>query len=89
MTNKNNSVYVWPNIQATLDVSVSIQEPLLSDIQISESNMLMVTVETAYSVPDIWDPASTPLSSYVAALQIPLSAAVKQMFTFRKFKTCK
>lgn len=63
--------------QATLDVSVSVQEPLLSDIQISESNMLMVTVETAYSVPDIWDSASTPPSSYVAALQIPVSAVVR------------
>ncbi|XP_056609963.1 cilia- and flagella-associated protein 70 isoform X2 [Triplophysa dalaica] len=68
--------------KATLDVSVSVQEPLLSDIQISESNMLMVTVETAYSVPDIWDPASTPLSSYMAALQIPLTAAKEQTLLF-------
>ncbi|KAI7803804.1 putative tetratricopeptide repeat protein 18 [Triplophysa rosa] len=68
--------------KATLDVSVSVQEPLLSDIQISESNMLVVTVETAYSVPDIWDPASTPPSSYVAALQIPLSAAKEQILLF-------
>ncbi|KAA0706143.1 Cilia- and flagella-associated protein 70 [Triplophysa tibetana] len=68
--------------KATLDVSVSVQEPLLSDIQISESNMLMVTMETAYSVPDIWDPASTPLSSYVAALQIPLSANKEQTLLF-------
>lgn len=69
-------------VKPTLDVSVNVQEPLLSEPQISESNMLMVTVETAYSVPAIWDPASTPPCSYVAALQIPLSAAKEQVLLF-------
>ncbi|XP_073669900.1 cilia- and flagella-associated protein 70 isoform X2 [Paramisgurnus dabryanus] len=69
-------------VKPTLDVSVSVQEPLLSDVQISESNLLMVTVETAYSIPDIWNAASTPPSSYVAALQIPLSAGEAQALLF-------
>lgn len=63
--------------QSTLDVTVSVPEPLLSDSQRSDSNVLMVTVETAYSVPEVWNPASTPPSSYVAALQMPVSATVR------------
>lgn len=65
------------HVQSTLDVTVSVPEPLLSDGQRSDSNVLMVTVETMYSVPEVWNPASTPPSSYVAALQIPASATVR------------
>uniref|UniRef100_A0AAY5EA85 Cilia and flagella associated protein 70 n=1 Tax=Electrophorus electricus TaxID=8005 RepID=A0AAY5EA85_ELEEL len=56
--------------QPTLEVMVSVQEPLLSDAQLSESNLLTVTVETAFSVPEVWSPG--PPSSYVAAMQVPL-----------------
>uniref|UniRef100_A0A4W4H1T5 Cilia and flagella associated protein 70 n=1 Tax=Electrophorus electricus TaxID=8005 RepID=A0A4W4H1T5_ELEEL len=57
-------------IKPTLEVMVSVQEPLLSDAQLSESNLLTVTVETAFSVPEVWSPG--PPSSYVAAMQVPL-----------------
>nr|XP_009297486.1 cilia- and flagella-associated protein 70 isoform X2 [Danio rerio] len=69
-------------VQTTLDVTVSVSEPLLSDAQRSDSNVLMVTVETAYSVPEVWNPASTPPSSYVAALQMPVSATKEQILSF-------
>ncbi|RXN24181.1 cilia- and flagella-associated 70 [Labeo rohita] len=69
-------------VKSTLDVAVNIPEPLLSDAQRSESNVLMVTVETAYSVPDVWNPASTPPSNYVAALQMPVSATKEQVLLF-------
>ncbi|XDV12378.1 hypothetical protein PO909_001072, partial [Leuciscus waleckii] len=70
------------HVQSTLDVTVSVPEPLLSDDQRSDSNVLMVTVETMYSVPEVWNPASTPPSSYVAALQIPSSATKEQVLLF-------
>uniref|UniRef100_A0A672NPY7 Uncharacterized protein n=1 Tax=Sinocyclocheilus grahami TaxID=75366 RepID=A0A672NPY7_SINGR len=68
------------DVASTLDVTVHVPEPLLSDAQRSDSNVLMVTVETAYSVPDVWNPASTPPSHYIAALQMPVSATVRDKF---------
>ncbi|KAL6475855.1 hypothetical protein MHYP_G00143540 [Metynnis hypsauchen] len=69
-------------IKPTLEVTVSVPEPLLSDSQLSESNLLAVTVETAYSVPDVWNPALGPSCSYVAALQVPLTAEKEQILLF-------
>ncbi|XP_051987300.1 cilia- and flagella-associated protein 70 isoform X2 [Xyrauchen texanus] len=69
-------------LASTLDVSVSIPGPLLSDAQLSDSNVLMVTVETAYSVPEVWNPVSTPPCSYVAALQMPLTAEKEEVLLF-------
>lgn len=60
--------------QPTLEVTVSAPEPLLSDTQLSESNLFTVTVETAYSVPEVWNTAAVPQHSYVAALQVPLTS---------------
>uniref|UniRef100_A0A6Q2YY80 Cilia and flagella associated protein 70 n=1 Tax=Esox lucius TaxID=8010 RepID=A0A6Q2YY80_ESOLU len=68
----------------SLDVVICVPEPLLSGLQLSDSNLLMVTVETAYSVPEVWLPASgsgAP-SSYVAALPIPLTAEKEQVLMF-------
>eukprot|EP00063_Salmo_salar_P083349 XP_014058184.1 PREDICTED: cilia- and flagella-associated protein 70 [Salmo salar] len=59
-------------------------KPLLSGVQLSDSNLLKVTVETAYSVPEVWNPVSGfgPPSSYVAALQVPLTAEKEQVLMF-------
>ncbi|KAI4878195.1 hypothetical protein NFI96_018270, partial [Prochilodus magdalenae] len=69
-------------VKPTLEVTVSVSGPLLSDHQLSESNLLSVTVEAAYSVPDVWSPASAPPSSYTAALQVPLTAEKEQILLF-------
>ncbi|XP_056141224.1 cilia- and flagella-associated protein 70 [Lampris incognitus] len=70
----------------SLDVSVSVPDSLLSDAQLSASNLLRVTVETAYSVPEVWNPvagpAGPPPSSYIAALQIPVTAEREQVLLF-------
>ncbi|XP_051569231.1 cilia- and flagella-associated protein 70 [Myxocyprinus asiaticus] len=42
----------------------------------------MVTVETAYSVPEVWNPVSAPPCSYVAALQMPLIADKEEVLLF-------
>lgn len=60
--------------QPTLEVTVSVPEPLLSDAQLSESNLITVTVETAYSIPEVWNTVPGPQHSYVAALQVPLTS---------------
>ncbi|NXE29046.1 CFA70 protein, partial [Ardeotis kori] len=51
-------------------LTVCTKEPLLSAAQLSDGNLLSVTLEAAYSVPDTFDPAG-PLYNYVACLQIP------------------
>uniref|UniRef100_A0A8C9SKD8 Cilia and flagella associated protein 70 n=1 Tax=Scleropages formosus TaxID=113540 RepID=A0A8C9SKD8_SCLFO len=60
----------------TLDVTICTPEPLLSDVQLSQSNLLKVVIETAYSVPEVWSNDTGLPFNYVAALQVPLSTEV-------------
>uniref|UniRef100_A0A8C3ISD7 Cilia and flagella associated protein 70 n=1 Tax=Chrysemys picta bellii TaxID=8478 RepID=A0A8C3ISD7_CHRPI len=53
-----------------LEVSVSIQESLLSVSQLSGGNLLRVTLEAAYSVPEVFVPTG-PQQNYMVCLQVP------------------
>ncbi|XP_051877690.1 cilia- and flagella-associated protein 70 isoform X2 [Pristis pectinata] len=57
-------------IKALLDVTVSVPEPLLSEAQLEGSNLLRVTAESAYSVPESWNPTG-PQFNYIVALSLP------------------
>ncbi|XP_060758371.1 cilia- and flagella-associated protein 70 [Neoarius graeffei] len=70
----NATVLQNGGIKPTLEVTVSVPEPLLSDTQLSQSNLFTITVETAYSVPEVWNNAAGPQHCYVAALQVPLTS---------------
>lgn len=64
--------------QPSLDVTVSVSEPLLPKDDMASSNLLRVTVETAYSVPDSWAPVpGQHPSTYTVALEVPLTAEVR------------
>ncbi|XP_035764977.1 cilia- and flagella-associated protein 70 [Neolamprologus brichardi] len=82
---KQGSSLKWKMKLPTLDVSVSVLDPILSETDLSASNLLKVTVETAYSVPDSWmlpsGPAPTTFT-YTAALEIPLTADQDQVLVF-------
>uniref|UniRef100_A0A8C9VLY4 Cilia and flagella associated protein 70 n=1 Tax=Scleropages formosus TaxID=113540 RepID=A0A8C9VLY4_SCLFO len=66
----------------TLDVTICTPEPLLSDVQLSQSNLLKVVIETAYSVPEVWSNDTGLPFNYVAALQVPLSTEKDQVLLF-------
>ncbi|NXH14020.1 CFA70 protein, partial [Bucco capensis] len=53
-----------------LEVTVCTKEPLLSAAQLSNSNLLSVTLEAAYSVPEAFAPTG-PLQNYMVCLQVP------------------
>ncbi|NXH78595.1 CFA70 protein, partial [Hydrobates tethys] len=59
-----------PEAKGGLEVTVCTKEPLLSATQLSHGNLLSVTLEAAYSVPEAFAPTG-PLQNYMACLQVP------------------
>ncbi|NXP04754.1 CFA70 protein, partial [Thinocorus orbignyianus] len=59
-----------PEAKGGLEVKVCTEEPLLSTAQLSNGNLLSVTLEAAYSIPEEFTPAG-PSQSYMACLQVP------------------
>ncbi|CAM9689464.1 unnamed protein product [Lampetra fluviatilis] len=65
----------------SLEVSVSAPEPLLSAERLAESNLLRITVESAYGVPATWASVG-PMCNYTASLPVPISAEKEHVNVF-------
>uniref|UniRef100_A0A8C4WP73 Cilia and flagella associated protein 70 n=1 Tax=Eptatretus burgeri TaxID=7764 RepID=A0A8C4WP73_EPTBU len=63
---------------ASLELLVTTPEPLLSQECIEDSNLLRVTVEAAFSVPDSYTSAS-PQYIYVITLPMPVSSEFREL----------
>ncbi|XP_074742637.1 cilia- and flagella-associated protein 70 isoform X3 [Strix uralensis] len=59
-----------PEAKGGLEVAVCTKEPLLSATQFANGNLLSITLEAAYSVPEAFA-ATEPLQNYMACLQVP------------------
>nr|XP_006824936.1 PREDICTED: tetratricopeptide repeat protein 18-like [Saccoglossus kowalevskii] len=59
--------------KAEMDVVVSVNEPLLTEEQLKDCNLLTVSVESAYSVPEPWNPTG-PAFIYNVTLPVPITA---------------
>ncbi|NXG64176.1 CFA70 protein, partial [Hemiprocne comata] len=64
------SLHLEATVCGIWSLTVCSKEPLLPSEQLSNGNLLSVTLEAAYSVPETFAPAG-PLQSYVACLQVP------------------
>ena len=62
-------------MQPELDVQLSVHEPLLSDTQLKECNLMNVTLESLYSPPEAWG-LTGPQYMYTATMPMPLNAEV-------------
>uniref|UniRef100_A0A670K378 Cilia and flagella associated protein 70 n=1 Tax=Podarcis muralis TaxID=64176 RepID=A0A670K378_PODMU len=62
--------------------SISVQESLLSQWQLSEGNLLRVTVEGVYSVPETFLPTGPP-QNYMIGLQVPAVGEKECPFLFK------
>uniref|UniRef100_A0A670K6W8 Cilia and flagella associated protein 70 n=1 Tax=Podarcis muralis TaxID=64176 RepID=A0A670K6W8_PODMU len=65
-----------------INVTVSVQESLLSQWQLSEGNLLRVTVEGVYSVPETFLPTGPP-QNYMIGLQVPAVGEKECPFLFK------
>ncbi|XP_077375017.1 cilia- and flagella-associated protein 70 isoform X2 [Festucalex cinctus] len=71
--------------QPILDVCVSASAPLLTEEQLATSNLMKVSLETAYSLPDTFHQGSGPSAPpYIctAAMEVPCTAEKDQLLLF-------
>ncbi|NXE16308.1 CFA70 protein, partial [Lophotis ruficrista] len=82
-TSPAESLQPEAKVCGTWILTVCTKEPLLSAAQLSDGNLLSVTLEAAYSVPEAFDPAG-PLYNYLACLQIPAAGEKEIPLLFKR-----
>ncbi|XP_059717303.1 cilia- and flagella-associated protein 70 [Haemorhous mexicanus] len=75
------SAKLYPEATAGLEVTVSAKELLLSATQFSSGNLLSITLEAAYSVPEAFTPDAQ--QNYMACLQMPAAGEKELPLLFK------
>ena len=68
-----------------LEIRVSLDQPLLSDEERNKTNLLTISLESMYAIPDLWNNPTKDLACTVS-IPIPTSDEVKQFFFCFSFK---
>ncbi|XP_058013462.1 cilia- and flagella-associated protein 70 isoform X2 [Ahaetulla prasina] len=71
-----------PETKASIDILVSVQESLLTQNQLTEGNLLRVTVEALYSAPEAFIPTG-PQYNYMVGFQVPAVGEKECPFLFK------
>lgn len=61
------------HILPEIEVQVSVAQPLLTETQLHNSNLLSVHLDSAFSVPDSWQIQMAQQFNYTASLPVPIS----------------
>ena len=69
-------------LQPELDVSLSLEQPLLSEAQLTESNLMALTVESIFSPPDSWTLAGAQYM-YTACTPMPVTSEVSPLLLMK------
>ncbi|NXS22482.1 CFA70 protein, partial [Mystacornis crossleyi] len=77
----SSSEKLHPEAKGGLEVTVSTTELLLSATQFSSGNLLSITVEAAYSVPEVFSVEAQ--QNYMACLQIPAAGEKELLLLFQ------
>ncbi|CAN8192429.1 unnamed protein product [Coccothraustes coccothraustes] len=75
------SAKLYPEATAGLEVTVSAKELLLSATQFSSGNLLSITLEAAYSVPEAFTPDAQ--QNHMACLQMPAAGEKELPLLFK------
>ena len=73
-------IVILPLLQPELDIELFVNEPLLTEAQLDDSNLMSVTVESLFSPPESFNLGASQYI-YTSALPVPLAGEVNLVGT--------
>ncbi len=75
---KRKTKILFDFFQPEIDVSVMVNDSLLTEEQMQETNLMNFTVESLYSPPEAWTLQTASQYTFTAATPLPISAEVSE-----------
>ncbi len=63
---------------------LSVNDPIVTESQVKETNLMSVTLESLYSPPDAWNPLTGAQYMYTATMPMPLTNEVMLIRSVRE-----